>query len=101
MTPYNGYKFLGSSLTPRQTQMRVCHPTLIQKLRALDPGALDLCLLFCYVSDPVGNREDKCYWFRLLKKNYWSLHKQRKTVFHTYLLIGYQAIMNRPIGMVW
>ena len=24
MTPNNGYKFLGSSRTPRQTQMRVC-----------------------------------------------------------------------------
>ena len=39
MTPKNGYEFLGSSRTPRQTQMRVCHPTLFQKLRALD-----LCL---------------------------------------------------------
>ena len=44
MTPNNGYKFLGLSRTPRQTQMRVCHPTLIKKLRALDPGAFDLCL---------------------------------------------------------
>ena len=45
MTPNNGYKFLGSSRTPRQTQMRVCHPTLIQKLRALDPrGVLDFGL---------------------------------------------------------
>ena len=24
-----------------------------------------------------------------------------KTIFHTYLLIGYQAIMNRPIDLVW
>ena len=32
-----GYEFLGLSCTPRQTQMRVCHPTLFQKLRAFDP----------------------------------------------------------------
>ena len=35
ITPNNGYEFLGSSRTPRQTQMRVCHPTLFPKLRAL------------------------------------------------------------------
>ena len=26
---------------------------------------------------------------------------KEKTIFHTYLLIGCQAIMNRPIDLVW
>ena len=34
--PPPGYEFLGSSHTLRQTQIRVCHPTLFQKSRALD-----------------------------------------------------------------
>ena len=37
--PLRGYEFLDSSRTPRQTQMRVCHSTLFQKLRGFD-----LCL---------------------------------------------------------
>ena len=36
MTPNNGYEYLGASCTPSQTQMRVCHPTLFKKFRALD-----------------------------------------------------------------
>ena len=74
MTPNNGYE---SSRTLRQTQMRVCHPTLFPKLRALD-----LCL-FAKGLPPPRNRQDKCYWSRLLKQGYWSLHKQWKGPFFT------------------
>ena len=49
--PPRGYEFLGSSRTPRQTQMRVCHPTLFQKLRAFD-----LCLFAKWL--PPCNRQD-------------------------------------------
>ena len=46
-----GYEFLGSSCTPRQTQMRVCHPTLFQKLRAFD-----LCLFAKWLPPPATDK---------------------------------------------
>ena len=70
-----GYEFLCSSRTPRQTQMRVCHPTLFQKFRAFD-----LCLFAKWLPPPATDKI--CYWYRLLKQGYWSLHNEKDHFSH-------------------
>ena len=50
-------------------------PHFISKIKGL--GHMSICLV------TPRNRQDKCYWFRLLKQGYWSLHKQWKGLFFT------------------